>query len=494
MGIRKTLLISLIAAGAASCGTPRGTPAHPPSAITATYPAARWIPGRPTYVLAARSVREAQRSVKDVVDSFGIVGDLYFAALSADLQRLLAVDPLVSETVASIGVDVDGGFAAFSEGIHPTIVVHLKSPEQTQAFFDQLRERGIRIASAIVDGTEIYSTQITPKVKVSWVIAGDWLWVHFTLPIARDEGAHWFSASHDPGDATWLPAWSAAIAKTGGAQPSVAGFADLRAILAALPNPLRLSACAHLFDPVQTVAFAVDGDGKRATGRLAIEVGAAAVAAIRRATLPTLDGWASVTDHAAIAAQWNLDLPALDRWIEPCARLAGFDAREWSEPYGLRTARVVVRTVDPDAGTGTGAAAFDLEHKRFFAGELDRIPMRGRLESARRFGPYDGQTLSIPFTGLEFEYVLTDTIALAGVGEGLLARAVGRGPSPSPPPIAQVDIVPAALPKAAWEMLLRPVTTRAAAIAEQLVRWRDGHLMIAVDATRIVLEATGNRR
>jgi hypothetical protein len=76
----------------------------------------------------------------------------------------------------------------------------------------------------------------------------------------------------------------------------------------------------------------------------------------------------------------------------------------------------------------------------------------------------------------------------------VLASVVGRGPAASGPLVA-IDVAPPVLAKEVWlkglEILDAP---QAAWIAEHLVRWRDGHVALSLDGTRLVLEASGNRR
>ena len=143
----------MFAALALACGGSRtsSAPAAGPPAAARAYTATRWIPAKPTYALEARSARDAQRTIKDVVDSLGMIVDLDSSQVSAALRVLLAMDPLAPDALAAMGIDLEGGIAVFSESIHPTFVVHLSAPEQTAAYFDQERSRGLDTQSQIVD-------------------------------------------------------------------------------------------------------------------------------------------------------------------------------------------------------------------------------------------------------------------------------------------------------------------------------------------------------
>jgi len=77
--------------GTGALGAP---PAPSAPAVAPGYDAARWIPARPTYAAAARSVRDAQDVVLDLIASFGALVDADAGELSLALGGLLAVDPL----------------------------------------------------------------------------------------------------------------------------------------------------------------------------------------------------------------------------------------------------------------------------------------------------------------------------------------------------------------------------------------------------------------
>src|SRR5439155_20096657 len=109
---------------------------------------------------------------------------------------LVGVDALHADPIAAIGVDLRASWAVFSDELSPTLVVHLAAPDQMVAFLDRQRERGLVTQSVIVDKTEVFSATLASGVTIGWAIAGDWMWIHFALPIAFDNGASWFAASH----------------------------------------------------------------------------------------------------------------------------------------------------------------------------------------------------------------------------------------------------------------------------------------------------------
>ena len=339
---------------ALGCGGPRSASHVGPPAVAAAYPATRWVPASPTYLLASPTVREAQRGLRDALDALGVLIGIDGAEVGIELQALLSVDPLSPAALTDLGIDLEGGLAVFSEDLDPTFVVHLAAPEQTQGFFDRLRERGLVTQSVMVDGVEVFSAAlIGNKVRVSWAVAKDWLWVHFTLPSSRDQGTGWFSASHRPDRPEWVDHWQWAHQAVAAARPAlvgVIGAGDLiDNLVARAPDAL---ACAQLFAPVSRVAFALEADGPRVSGRLAFDLGPAA-ARLASAILPVPEGFAAAAARAPLAAQWNLDLVAVRGWLRPCLAAVGEDLAGL-ERFGVRGARAVLQAFDPEDKSGAG--------------------------------------------------------------------------------------------------------------------------------------------
>ena len=111
---RAIVVAAAVAALGGGCGGGAGARgARPvPSAapvVIEGYDAARSIPARPTYAVAARSVRDAQRAVRDLLESFGALVDVDAGALARTLGGLLAVDPLSPDALAALGIDAGGG-------------------------------------------------------------------------------------------------------------------------------------------------------------------------------------------------------------------------------------------------------------------------------------------------------------------------------------------------------------------------------------------------
>jgi hypothetical protein len=478
--------------GTSCSGRTKGGAHTAPPAIAKEFPATRWVPAHPTYVVAAPTVRQAQRALRDAIDSLGVMAGVESGEVSRELSRLLAVDPLSPDALAAMGIDVEGGFALFSDELSPTFVGHLSSPDATLAFFDKQRERGLVTQSVLVDGVEVFGAQLPgTQLRVAWAIDKDWLWVHFTLPGAHEDGQSWFTASHQPESPGWADAWQWAARVTSNTK-GVVGFLNPKDLLASFTSKVPDAiACAKLLSPVERVAIAIEGDGKRAAATIALDIGASA-RAVEATLLPAPQGFAAVAQTAPLAAQWNADLLAVRAWIRPCAASIDEDLA-FIDAFGVRSARAALVALDPDQKSGSGVVALDLSHKRYFAARLDDVPARSLIERSRTFGPHKGHSLAVPFVAT-VDYVLTDALALAAVGDGLLARVVGTGAT-VPGPIAAIDIAPPALSADAWKFLLGALDVgRTDRIVERLLRWRDGHASLSVQGTSLVLSASGNRR
>jgi hypothetical protein len=325
------------------------------------------------------------------------------------------------------------------------------------------------------------------------------MWVHAQLGGARDDTA-WFTASHGAHDAAWSDNWAWAQ-RAAGTAASVVGILDLHGVIArAVARAPDAVACAKLADPIRRVAISLHGDDRQLGARIALDVGS--TDAIQHMIVPPPSGWGATAARAAIAGQWNLDLAAARPWIAPCLALAG-GALAAFDASGVRTARGLLIDLDPEQLTGSGAIALDLASSAYLEHQLDRIPLRRTLERSRTFGPYRGKSIDIPFS-VTVEYVLDHRVALAALGEGLLAQIIGTGGPGAPgAPILALDLAPPKMSPHAWEAVLHvlgghdltgtpgPATQRAAA---RLMRWREGHVALTTTPTELVLTATGSRR
>jgi hypothetical protein len=490
--MRFLAVVALIAAcgGSRSAGQGSGPPA-----IASAFPAARWVPAHPTYVVSAPTVRQGQRALTDLLDAFGPLGDVDAHLFGEEMSHVIAVNPLSAEAVSAIGVDLDGGAALFSEGLNPTFVVKIASPEALQAFFDAQRSKGLVTQSVFIEGTEVFTAQLGGSDRISWAIDHDWLWVHFTLAPHEDEGAAWFAHSHTPGTVGWGESW--AWTRAGRSPQAVQGFLDPQALVRIIAADPDVAACKALVDPVRRIAFSIEGDLHHATGQIKIDLGSAATG-ITNALLPPPPGWHAASAAAPLAAEENLDLRAVATWIDTCPAFLGASLGEKLDGNGLRAGRIMIAAYDPDnRKSWSGAAVVDVTHPKLFEQLLDQLDFPGRsfLEKSRKFGPFPGKRLAPPMMPA-IEYSLGEHLVLLGVGDGLLDKIVAPAASAPPPPdVLAFRIQPASLSAKAWTSLLELADVpHAAAFAEHLLAWREGYITVAVSGSDLIVEAGGVRR
>lgn len=493
---------AILAVLAAGCGGRTAPAPAAPAGELAGFAAARWVPAGPLYVLASPTVADAQRSARDAIDLVAVATGYDLRDAMRDSAALFGVDALHPDPLAAIGVDLQGSWAMFGDDLSPTLVVHLAAPAQMTGFLERQRERGLVTRSRIADRVEVASATLPAGATVSWAIDGEWMWVHLVPPGVPDDGARWFTASHGAHDAGWTGNWAWAK-RAAGAAASLVGVLDLHGAIARAASRLPDAvACARLAEPVRRVSFALEGDDRHVAARIALDVGS--TERLRAMLLPAPSGWGATAAAAAIAAQWNLDLAGARPELAPCLAAAGA-ALPRVDDTGVRAARAVLVGFDPDALSGTGAIALDVTSPAFVDRQLDRIPLRRTLQRARTFGPYHGYAIAIPFS-VTIEYVLEPRLAIAALGEGLLARLVAPGaarPAASAAPILALDVAPPAMSARAWETVIDglaerrldgspgPVARRA---VEHLMGWRDGHLAITADPGEIVITVSGDRR
>jgi hypothetical protein len=501
MRLMTSALISLVCA----CGGHRPGASRPSGAAdVAEFAALAYVPDRPTYLVTAHTVRDAQRSVTDTIDSLGMMVGANSRDAGKALEGVLGMDPLTEAGIAKLGVDPGGSIAVFAESAYPTILVKLATPETAQAFFSEIRNR-MATKSVVVEGAEVVTAPFVYGTEASWAIDKQWLWVHFGKR-GGDPSAEWFAHSHHATGSAWTTGFgwakhvrdtvaSRAHERRPGTPPDsgLLGFFDSHALLAlARIAAPELGACLERFGPVGFAGFAIEGDERHVGGRVAFELGSAAHD-IAAAVLPPPPGFAAVAAQAPLAVQWNLDLGAVASFLAPCIKTAGGDPT-FITKYGVRTLRVAVETLDPSDKSGTGVIAADLSAKAFLAEMLDQIPKRSLFESDHRFGAFAGHHISIPFVA-KLDYVLDDHHGFAAMGDGLMDKLV-MGAATSTPPVFSLDLVPSGFSEKVWNVVIAEVTNEwfANQASRALQRWQDGHLRVTIDHDSLVIDASGNRR
>jgi hypothetical protein len=174
--------------------------------------------------------------------------------------------------------------------------------------------------------------------------------------------------------------------------------------------------------------------------------------------------------------------------------VGSLDARQLLDHYGLRTARALVHSLNPDDRSGRGAIALDLFDRRFFASLLDEVPMRSKFEKSRTYGAYQGKHLSVPFVATA-DYVLDDRVFLAAMGDGLLQQIGTGAPATGTPPVLAIDLIPSGLPVDIWQWLFEQIDMPSPKrLAQRLQSWADLHLGARIDGSMVLVDAVGTRR
>jgi hypothetical protein len=475
------LILGVCAVALVACGGGKSSSTTPTVAIEG-YGATRWIPQNATYAITTHTVRDAQQGLRDLVMTFGALGGVTIEDVSEGLRQVLLVDPLSPEALAQIGIDVEGGFAIFADTLNPTVAMHLSSPQQLQGFIDS--QAKLQTQSIVVDKTEVFTAPVDKDLRISWAIVDGWLLVHFAFEAEADAG--WLARSKQGGQGAWTANLDAR------SKAPVLGFANVAQLLAtAQTREPGLAPCTGELRDLGALRFTMGGDPQHASARIALDVGAAAPR-VEASTLPIPEGWANVTAQVPIAAQWNVDLPALKARFDHCFGAFGIDLGVLDQ-FGVRAGRGFVRTFDGEDRKGTGAIALDLAQKDFIAGQLDQVPMRSTFERNRTFGPHKGKSLAIPMY-LTIDYVLTDQLALAAVGDGLLVQLVGRGGAVKGP-LAQLALQPLGLSVESWSDLLELLDVdHPKRVAAALQQWREVRLTAGLEGQWLVLDVNGTRR
>lgn len=495
MKLVRSALISaaLAAAVAAGCGSSGPTPTSPQVAPATEIAAARWVPSQAVYVSAGTSLSGAQSGLRAMVDGVGMFGGIDSSVVGGLLAMALGVDAISTDAVAAIGVDPSASFSLFSEGIAPSAVVKINDPAAFARFVEQMRGRGLRSTSVVVDGTEVFSAPLGQGFAMSWALSDGWLWVHLVPPFAVGEGAAWFEHSHAgqamAGVVSDGFAWAE---KAAGATSKVTMWLDAQKLLGMLGDKVPAAkACVAILGGVSRVGVGVSVDGGEIKGRITVDIGAHANA-IKGATLPVPEGFPALVAASPFAAQWNLDLVQLQSWLAPCLALGGVQLDQLANT-GVRAARLAVQKLDMDDHSGEGVVSLALTKKDFFASYLDQVPGRRFLEKDRTFGPIKGHALSIP-TIASVDYVLDDQMAFVAMGDGVLSKAVGKGAS-VPGPVFGLDVRPSGFDEQTWRALLEMLDVHGTKdIVAMLMKWRDAHVSLTVEGTSLVLTASGTRR
>ena len=494
--------LAVLAAAGLACGhaPPTGAPprAQP---IVAAYPALRWVPPDAAFVITSPRVESAAAVVRNLAAIYGILNDHDLSEIEQLYQEGLGVDPMSADSLHDIGVDPDGGVAIWSYAGSPTIAIALSDPQRTAAFIDQIR--GDKVVEASREqGADVYSYALTRELRLHWVIADGWLFVHEEHAAEHEPELAWYRAARAAAGAYAAGADFAAAQAAGrrlrradkpGAVPPVLAAINLATMIPRLRPYIEWPvACVDMLAPVRRIGIAAAIDGADETGAITVELAGADPSAAALAPPP---GWAAAREGAPVQAELTVDLDRLAAWIEPCSK--GM-AREvaW---VGVRGGAAFVDELDPDAMTGRGALWFVAHDTRLFDDVLDRIPGISLVSHSRTVAGVGVTDVSPPMLP-SFSFARTPTSVTVAVGEHLIDAIVARSAAPARATrLAHLELHPYALPDAAWQKIFAavPILVSAddafrAATLRRLRRWDVASVDLDAGPGVLVLTAHGH--
>ncbi|MFT3691812.1 MAG: hypothetical protein QM831_01640 [Kofleriaceae bacterium] len=444
------------------------------------------MPDRPTYLVTARSVRGLQQGSRALIDAAGILLGVSADQAGQELARVLTIDPLSEAGTKQLGIDPEGAIAVFSEATDPTIVVKLSDPAATQAFFDQAKQR-VKTSAIIIDGVEVTGAKIERDVSASWAIDHSMLWVHFSFGL--DKTDDWFTPTHHPRGQSWKTGFASLRSFERG---GLLGFIDTQQMLAVIKAKAKEAAtCIDSFHDIHLASFSITAEGPAVGGKLAFDIGSRG-ADLQSVLLPAPPGFTAIAKGAPIAAQWNLDLAAIQRFLTPCMQSVGAKPDKLMK-MGVRAGRVIVKTLDPSGPSGTGVVSLDVANKAELVKYLDMIPHRSMFEGDETFAGQKGKRIKVPFV-VTLDYILDDARAIVAIGDNLMEQVLS-GQSAAPP-VAELAIDVDAMKPEAWSFVLEHATNEwfAKHALERLMRWQRGNIRVTVDQNQLVIDAAGTRK
>lgn len=486
------LIIALLSA----CG-PKSGPKPPPAADVGAYPALKWVPGDATYAFVGTRVDASIAAAHDLFEAVSIAGGFDVDQVEHEIKDQMGFDPLSVDDLTDAGLDMGAGGVLFGQGFSPTFVFRLADPDAMQRRINAQRERvGNTIGVAVHDNIEVFTDLGNSNVHTAWAVDGGWMWVHYELVDEHEKEAAWFDASRAAGGAIAKdPDFTWALAQAKARQPDAPLFGLIKvhtmaARLAQMAREPEAANCLALFTPPRAAVMIGTAAGV-SEGYVILDT-AGGGKAIGAATVEIPSGWAAARAPAAFCVEWNLDAATATDYIRACDD----DPARFVQQFGVRAGRAFLAKLDADKLEGVGAVSAEITNRRAIDGMID-IPGRSMFEKKQKYGPLDGKRFSSPMFPA-VDYILDDTVAMAAVGDGVLASVVGDGKTVAPSVLAALDIRPHQLDDQAWNLILEQVfgVAREGARAEairKIKRWKRGTFELTLDGDYLQLHARGER-
>jgi len=476
------------------------------SPYVGTYPALRWVPADATFVVTTRHTSDAVAILRELGNVAGVLVDADLSELEDEMRRHLGFDPLSTDSLTEIGVDVNGGVAIFSQGLSPTFAIPLSDPAHIASLIEQLRAGGVAVEVSREQGIDVYTFAGDRDVHLHWAIADRWLFVHVEITDEHEGELAWYRAlrSADGGFASG-PDLAAAQARAvrpaapaprvidpaGGAATAappmlgVVKLAELRARLA------RLGAkrdCLDVGRATGRAFLAAGADGKDTTAAIAVEVTGTGPA---DAIIAGPAGWARARGDAAMQAEWNVDLDKVGALIAPCDASTARDLTS----QGVLAVRAFVQALDIKDLSGRGAVFLAAHDNHLAEQALDNIPGLSLASRHRKVGAADVVDVSMPMIP-SFSYAMTSTTTTAAVGEHLIDQVLGDGRAVRDATLAHVELHPWAFTPEVWDTLLEAAGAggkdRRARFVRRMRRWDLQRLDVSAASGAVIITAHGH--
>jgi hypothetical protein len=424
------------------------------------YPVLRWVPADASYLLVAAPLSQLPFALTELIEPWAIAWGTSAPAIGHGLRRDLGADPLSTNDLGNVGIDLAGSSAIVSHQGYPTWILPVGDLDRLGAWLDRLRpERNASVE--VVRGHDVYHWQVDAHVAVSWAVVDRWFVVHAGDP-TREGDTAWLTDLLDRGGTmAGDPAFEAAVAAAKGfrgeAHPFLVGLVHPAQLVRELGPavPAGIGCLAELGRRVRTLRVSGQAAWDRGALRIEAELEPATARALAGALGPAAPaGYYDYRAQAALAVDLATDPEGIEaaRAASACGALVpaiGDPVRALTGFPGPRTYHAAATDLDLDSLSGEVAVDLSLRDPRLVEAQLDQIPGRSFLESSRAVAGVEVHELAgIPGVPT-LSYSLSDSELSLGVGSRVIDRVLARGLAPlkrAAVEIAHLQLAPNRLP------------------------------------------------
>lgn len=495
------VLALALAVSASGCPSSKGstttTTAGMPSAVQ-TYGALRWVPAGVSYAVVARRATDLSAILRDLADSVGILFDADATVAGEWSKQMFSYDLFSPDSLAGIGIDVEGGAVIYGTGLSPTIVARLGDPSALDAFVDRMRQNGVALQSQMSDDIEVFSIRMDEDVSIQWAAVDGWVLSRIEFLPERAPELGWLAGARGAkGALGGDPDFTAAVTAGKDHAPGLAAGEGPPIVVVLRPgrvldaatglgddDEVPIEACGAPLRSVPRIVGAFGSSAAGVTGALVADL--AEPSKLEALILPAPPGWSNARANAALQVDVSVDVDAAMQAMRGCFG---------SGLFGLKTAHVALHHFDDDGWPDKAAAYADLSTDRVLRGLLSQIPFLGRMSSGRKIGSTDVIDVSVPFF-IDFTYLLTPSRMAASRGSGMMELVLGEGQSWDNE-LFRFEVHPQQIPDAAWHLAFEQLDLDRRATERTIQRlraWSEGKVEARLDGGRVVVTVAGTRR